>query len=261
MKKIISLQNPEIKHIKRLQKQENYRKKQKLVVVEGKKELEIANNNLELVNYYYSPELIKEDVYEVKEKNKLIEVNFQVFQSISYRGNPDGHLAVFKEKVLNFTDIALSDSALVLVLDGIEKPSNLGAISRTACAAKIDLIILVDSKIDIYNSNAIRSSTGHIFKTKIISSSFEEASSWLKSKDLKIITCSGDSKTNYNKIQLNTSVALIFGSEDKGLKNNWSSLVDEKIKIPMLTDMDSLNLSVSVAIVVYESLRQRKFFN
>ncbi len=260
MKKINSLQNPEIKNIKRLQKKENYRKKQKLVLVEGKKEIEIANDNLELVNYYYSPELIKEEISEFKDINKSIEVSSQIFQSISYRGNPDGHLAIFKEKVYHLKDIVLSKEPLIIVLDGIEKPSNLGAISRTACAVKADLIILVDSKVDIYNSNAIRSSTGHIFKTKIISSDFDEASKWLKSKNLKTLTCSGNSKIKYTEAQLNTPLALVFGSEDKGLKNNWLSVADEKIKISMLSKMDSLNLSVSVAVIVFEALRQRKEF-
>jgi TrmH family RNA methyltransferase len=256
MEEITSLQNTKIKQVNRLANQENYRKKAKLVLVEGKEEVGIALKNLELVEYYFCLKFSGK-VPEIDEK-KLIETSEDVFKKISYRKNPDGHVAVFKEKKKTFSDIDLKKKPLIIVLDKIEKPGNLGAIIRTVCAIKADVIVLVDNQLDIYNSNVIRSSTGHIFKTKIVSDNFENTIKWLKENKIKIFSTNSKTKTSFMDVNYTKAVAIIFGSENKGLSRKWFDISDKQIKIPMLEEMDSLNLSVSVAIISFEALKQRK---
>ncbi|NCD00655.1 RNA methyltransferase [bacterium] len=256
MEKITSLQNPKIKEVNRLANQENYRKKSKLVLVEGKEEVRIALENLEVVNYFFCPELT--DKYPEVDDEKILETNKEVFKKISYRKNPDGHIAIFKEKKNTFLDIKLKKNPLIVILDKIEKPGNLGAIIRTICAIKADAVILVDNQLDIYNSNVIRSSTGHIFKTKIVSDSFENTLKWLKDNDIKIFSTNSKTNISFVDVDYTGATAIVFGSENKGLDERWFKVSDKQIKIPMLEEMDSLNLSVSVAIISFEALKQRK---
>ncbi len=256
MEKIISLQNSKIKHVNRLANQESYRKKEKLILVEGKEEIKIALESLELVEYYFCLKFVK-NIPEV-ESEKLIETSEEVFKKISYRKNPDGHIAIFKEEKNIFSDIRLKKNSLIIVLDKIEKPGNLGAIIRTICAIKADAIILVDNQLDIYNTNVIRSSTGHIFKTKIVSDNFENTLKWLKDNNIKIFSTNSKTNTSFMSVDYTGSTAIVFGSENKGLRQEWLDIADKQIKIPMLEDMDSLNLSVSVAIISFEALKQRK---
>jgi TrmH family RNA methyltransferase len=257
MKEITSTTNPIIKEVYKCKNKENYRKEKHWALVEGGRQIKLALNRLELVYLFYCPELSKSTDIEVDE-DKVIQVDKKVFNKISFKNNPDAYLAVFKDKNKNLEDIKLSKNPLLLILDKVEKPGNLGALARTAVAAKIDAIILTDQQVDAYNPKVISSSTGHSFGIDIISCNKKEVINYLRKKNIKIFATSIEASQNYLKTDFNSSCALVFGSEDLGLDKEWLEIADKRIIIPMLNEIDSLNVSVSAAIIIYEALRQRK---
>ena len=148
---------------------------------------------------------------------------------------------------------------LALVLDGIEKPGNIGAILRTCDSADVDIIVLNNEKCDLYNPNVIRSSLGSIFSQKIMSMKSNDTVDFLKDNKFKIYSTSLASKNSIEKIKFSNSSAIVLGSESSGISKFWLNNSDELIKIPMLGKVDSLNVSVSAAITLYEVNRQNNF--
>jgi len=148
---------------------------------------------------------------------------------------------------------------LVIILDGVEKPGNIGAILRSCDAAKVDLIIINNQKCDLYNPNVIRSSLGTIFSQKIIINDYESTYNFLKKNNLNVYATSLNTKKSIHKINYNKSCAVVVGSENLGISKFWETKSDELIKIPMLGSIDSLNVSVSTAIVLYEINKQNDF--
>jgi|AntRauTorcE11897_2_1112592.scaffolds.fasta_scaffold12874_3 TrmH family RNA methyltransferase len=260
MKEIISATNTTIKEVYKCKNKEVYRKEKHWVLVEGERQISLALDKLDLIHLFYCPELLKsrgaKEELEVEE-DKVIQVSEKVFEKISFKNNPDGYLAVFKDKDIKLEDIKLSKNPLVLVLDKVEKPGNLGALARTALATKVDAIILTDQKVDPFNPKVISSSTGHSLGVDIVSSTREEAVAYLKKNKIKIFATSIEASENYLKTNLKEPCALVFGSEDKGLDKEWIEIADKRIIIPMLGEIDSLNVSVSAAVLIYEVLRQR----
>ncbi len=260
MKKITSTNNDLIKEIYKCRNKESYRRKRGVVLVEGERQINFALKSLNLINYFFSSKL--DDKPDLEEGGKkIIELQEKVFEKISFKNNPDGHLALFDVKNKELKDIKLSKNPLILVLDSVEKPGNLGAVARTAVAAKVDAIILTNPEVDPFNSKVISSSTGHSLNIDIVKSDREDVLKYLKSKKIKIFATSLKSSNNYLKVNFKTSAALVFGSEDKGLSQEWLKTCDQKIKIPMLEKIDSLNISVSAAIIIYEVLRQKKLID
>ncbi|ADM89880.1 putative trmH/spoU family tRNA/rRNA methyltransferase [Candidatus Karelsulcia muelleri CARI] len=184
-----------------------------------------------------------------------------IYKKISYRKKTGGIIASFFKKKLNIKNIKISLSALFLILEGIEKPGNLGAILRTADAVGIDAILLCNNKVDIFNPNVIRSSLGTIFTNKIVIANYKIIISWLNKNKIKIIS------TSVNKIYNNffmkkikkKSLAIIIGSESKGLSDIWFKNKKNMINIPIKGKIDSLNVSTSTAIILYEILRQKLY--
>jgi TrmH family RNA methyltransferase len=257
MKEITSTTNPIIKEVYKCKNKENYRKEKHWVLVEGSRQIKLALNRFDLLYLFYCPELSKDTSVNVDE-DKIIQVDKKVFDKISFKNNPDAYLAVFKDKDKKLKDIKLSKNPLILVFDKVEKPGNLGALARTAVAANIDAIILTDQQVDAYNPKVVSSSTGHSLSIDIISCSKKEAIIYLQKNNIKIFATSIESSQNYLRTDFNNSCALIFGSEDLGLDEEWLNVADKRIIIPMLSEIDSLNVSVSAAIIIYEALRQRK---
>jgi len=264
MKEIISSTNTTIKEVYKCKNKEAYRKEKHWVLVEGKRQISLALGKLNLIHLFYCPELLKNKEIKPDAKfaeNKTIQVNKKVFNKISFKNNPDGYLAIFEDKGLKLKDIKLSKNPLVLVLDKVEKPGNLGALARTALATKIDAIILIDKKVDPFNPKVISSSTGHSLGVDIVSSTREDAIKYLQKNKINIFATSIEASQNYLKTNFKEACALVFGSEDKGLDKEWLELADKRIIIPMLGEIDSLNVSVSAAVVIYEALRQRNLID
>jgi len=255
--KIDSLVNPKIKNIVKLRESSRERKEQGLFLIEGHREISLAlKAGIEIINLIYSPEYIKKEL--AIEEEKIIEVSKKVFSKISYRENPDGFLAVAKRSEAVLADLKLKTKPLVVVLEAVEKPGNLGAVLRTADAAGLDAVIINDLKTDLYNPNVIRASQGTIFTVKVILSSAEETVEFCRKNDLKILATTPEANKEYTEVDYGKGSAVVMGTEDKGLSAKWLKAADEKIKISMRGKIDSLNVSVSAAVVLFEAVRQRR---
>ncbi len=257
MNTLNSLQNPKIKNVVKLLQKKSARKEQGLFVIDGLREIEEAiKAKIEIQELFYCPELSSEQPPKIN-KEKIIEVPENVFKKICYKDNPDGFLAIAKRKDLTLTDIKLSKAPLIIILEAVEKPGNLGAIIRTACAIGVDAVIINDNQTDIYNPNVIRASEGKIFANQIVVVSRGETKKWLKQNNIKSFATTTDAEINYSEQNFKEAVAIVLGSEANGLSKEWIEQADEIIKIPMKEGIDSLNVSVSAAIIVFEAIRQR----
>ncbi len=259
---ISSFDNPTIKKISRLQKN-GESSKQGIFLVDGEREIFLAlQAKFELVNLFYCPELAPQadkfiELSKAISQPNIIQVSSSIFKKICYKEKPEGFLASFKRKTLGIADLKLAKDPLVVVLEKVEKPGNLGAILRTAYAAGSRIIILNDSQTDIYNPNVIRASEGYVFLEQIINLPLVETITWLKKNKITSLAAATNGRINYTDANLAGAVALIFGSEAEGLSHQWLKSADTLIKIPMSKGVDSLNVSVSAAIIIFESLRQR----
>lgn len=187
----------------------------------------------------------------------LYEVSEHVFRHVSYREGPDGWLAVVPKPGIELQDVKLPESPLVLVAEGIEKPGNLGAIFRTADAAGCDLIISASGVTDIGNPNVVRASKGTVFSVPVMETTDSEALTWLRDKGIAVISASPDATTTYTQADMRGAVAIVVGAEHGGLSQLWRDEARELVRIPMHGVVNSLNVSVSCALLAYEALRQR----
>lgn len=258
---IESPDNPKIKNILKLAKPSE-RKKQGVILVEGYKEVVAAlKAGLSLIEIFYCGEYGGENpsFFGVDKNSKLIaNVSREVFEKITYRETPDGYIAIFSEKIYSLENIKLSTSPLVLVLEGMEKPGNFGAILRTADAAGVDLIIVNDPQLDIYHPNAIRSSIGAIFNQQIVKAAVVETIAWLKEKNIISYATSKRGEKDFYDFDYSAGTAFVLGSEHSGLSEEWREEADCYVKISMEGIVDSLNLSVSAGILLFEAVRQRR---
>ncbi|MFA7686959.1 MAG: RNA methyltransferase [Moheibacter sp.] len=256
---IESPQNPKIKNLLKLREKSRERKKQGLFVVEGIQENELAlAAAFEPVEFFICVPIFDGSL-NLSEFQKVT-VSPNVYEKIAYRGTTAGLIGVYKSKTNNLEEIRLSKNALVVVLESVEKPGNLGAILRSCDGAGADAIIVCDPLTDFYNSNVIRSSVGTVFTNQLGSDSFENVVHWLKKNKLKIVsTYLNESTQNLYEIDFHPKTALIFGTEHSGLTNEWLEHSDQTIKIPMNGKVDSLNVSNAVAICIYEAVRQKNY--
>ena len=251
---IESFQNPKIKNLIRLTTDNRFRKKQKVFIVEGQQENERALKfNFKAIEFFICEEIFNS--YLPKEKINL--VSKEIYEKIAYRGTSEGIIGIYEEKENSLQDYQPSENASIIILEGIEKPGNLGAILRSCEAFGIEALIITDPKVDFYNPNVIRSSVGCIFGMNIFSSKNEELLSFLKENQFQIFTTlmSQDAQSIHEKDYTKKS-AILFGTEHSGLSNFWKDKGDN-ILVPMVGTIDSLNLSNAVAITCYEILRQK----
>lgn len=261
---INSLSNPTIKDIVRLHKA-GERKKQGLVLIDGRREIELGQQaGLKINNIFYCPSLDRSSVglgflSSGSSVPELFEVSEAVFKKICYKENPDGFLAVAQKPQTALPEIkSLGDDLLVVILEKVEKPGNLGAIIRSAYAAGVNYIIINDSQTDIYNPNVIRASEGYAFVLPPIEVSLDDTVHWLKDNKIRSFGAATGADKEYTDVDLCGRVAFIFGSEADGLTEKWLKSADNLIKIPMSRGMDSLNVSISAAVMIFEALRQRR---
>jgi TrmH family RNA methyltransferase len=253
---ITSLQNPRVKHIVKLRDDKRQRKQDGLMLVEGVDEIQLARSaGHQPQTLISAPELISRTMAGITTEN--ITVNRAVFEKISYRENPDGWLAIFPIPFISLDDLKLSDSPLVIIAESIEKPGNLGAILRTADAADVDAILVCDPRVDVWNPNVVRASRGAVFSVPTVECDNALALEWLKSQKIQVLAATPSAETAYSDINLRESVALAVGTEDEGLTDFWMSNAEVRVRIPMMGRVNSLNVSVSTALIVYEAIRQR----
>lgn len=258
---ITSTQNPKIKSLLTLEKPRE-RRKQQLFIVEGVKEIKLAlEAGYKIGNIFFCEEIISRDESDfIRQQDKLlIPVTKEVFDKIAIRESTGGMIAVAEQKVHDLQQIQLSHNALILVLESVEKPGNLGAILRTADAAGVDAVIICDPQTDFYNPNVIRSSVGCVFTKQIASSSSKDAIAWLKKNNVAIYCTYLRASRPYHEVDFTKPSAIVMGTEATGLSEEWVKNSNANIIIPMLGKIDSLNVSTSAAVVVFEACRQRGF--
>lgn len=255
---ITSTQNPKIKSLLSLEKPRE-RRKQCLFVIEGVKEIGLAiKAGYKIGNLFYCEEIMSlEELGDLVDTRLVIPVSKPVFDKIAIRENSGGVIAVAEMKTHRLEDIKLSKTPLILVLESVEKPGNLGAILRTADAAGVDAVISCDTQTDFYNPNVIRSSVGCVFTKSIASTTSEETIAWLRKNNVKIFCAYLNTSKPYHQIDFKQSTAIVMGTESTGLSDMWVQAADANIIIPMFGMVDSMNVSVSAAVLVFEAVRQR----
>jgi RNA methyltransferase, TrmH family len=260
MKEVTSIQNPFIKNLLKLQEKARERKKQGLFLIEGKREIELAKKG----GYEISSLLFLTDK---KDENLLLDfptteqimISQEIYDKLAYRKTTEGILAIAKTKSLSLSEIQLSKNPLILVAESIEKPGNIGAILRTADAANIDAVLIADPKSDVYNPNIIRSSVGCVFTNQIAIGTSEEIIAFLQEKNIQIFAATLQNSNAYHQENYTKSTAIVVGTEDTGLTEIWRTNATQNINIPMEGMIDSMNVSVAAAILLFEAKRQRNF--
>jgi TrmH family RNA methyltransferase len=258
---ITSTQNPKVKNLLALEKPRE-RRKQCLFVIEGKKEIKMAlEAGYRIGNLFFCEEIIqKDELLSLGASDKLlIPVSKDVFDKIAVRENSGGVLAVAEQKTHRLADIKLSANPLLLILESVEKPGNLGAVLRTADAAGADAVIISDPQTDFYNPNVIRSSIGCVFTTQIASATSQDTIDWLRSKKINIFCTYLKASQPYHLVDYKGPTAIIMGTEATGLSPTWVNASDANIIIPMQGVIDSMNVSTAAAVVIFEARRQRGF--
>lgn len=263
MEKITSLQNTRIKNIVKLGKAKE-RKEQDLFILEGARELTLALSvGYKADSVFVCPELFtKTDYPHVLDsitEDLIYEVSQQVFEKVAYREGSDGLIALMKPKQHSLVDLSIKSNPFIIILEAVEKPGNLGAILRTADAAQVDAVIVCDPQTDVYNPNAIRSSVGCIFTVPVAVCSSTEALAWLKQQGITSYAAELQASEWYQDVNYTTPSAIVMGTEADGLTDFWLNNADKRIKIPMRGKIDSLNVSVSTAVITFEAMRQRGF--
>lgn len=262
MKQITSVQNPFIKSLALLQEKAKARKQTGTFLIEGQREISLAiKGGYEIETVLFLPDLVTENQINklVGSSVQLIEINKEVYQKLAYRDTTEGLLAVAKTKSLKLSDLKLSDNPLILVAESLEKPGNVGAVLRTADAANLDAVLIADPKSDLYNPNIVRSSVGCLFTNQIATGTTEEIIAFLKEKNISFYSATLQNSTSYHTQNFTAPTALVVGTEATGLSQKWRDEATQNIIIPMQGEIDSMNVSVAAAILIFEAKRQRGF--
>lgn len=261
---IQSRNNEQVKNLVKL-RERKHRDRQERFLVEGLRETGHAlGAGFTIETIYYCPELFPTDAHsefidDQRRENtrQLVRMSDEAFSKAAYREGPDGIIGVGLQQGSSLTDLSLTNNPLILVLEGIEKPGNLGAILRSADGSGADAVILVDCVLDLYNPNAIRSSQGLIFALPIITTARDTLQSWLIDNQIQRIATTPDAEKMHWEVDYTKASALFFGSESDGLTDYWLSEIDARIRIPMAGRADSLNVAAAAVVCLYEAARQR----
>lgn len=272
---ITSVKNPKIKYLLELQQKSQERRKAGLFVVEGRREIEhCIEAHYEIESIFQSSQYSAEsgEFATVAETScgavansplsilnaKRYIVSPQVYEKIAYRGSTEGIIAIVRARSLRLEDLRLPENPLIVVLESVEKPGNLGAVLRSADAAQADAVIVCDPLTDLYNPNLIRSSIGAVFTVPTVACSSAACIAFFKQHGIQILTAQLQDSSLYYDTDMTCGTAIVMGTESTGLTDQWRQAATAHIRIPMLGRLDSLNVSVSAAILLFEAVRQRQ---
>ena len=250
--------NERFKKLLKLSTDNKFRRQQKLFIVEGLKEIRVA-----LEHHYQIQEVYIDQKYITAYPEKEFEgipataLKHDLFTRLVYREDASYMLAVMKEPELSLDKIKLPENPLIVILENVEKPGNLGAILRTCDAVGADAVILSQEHHNFFHPNVIRSSVGTVFSNQIAFAKEEDIKNWCTGHKINIFSAALQTDQNYTESDFTAGTAFVLGAEDSGLTKFWRDHADQVIKIPMLGHNDSLNVSVSGAVFLYEALRQR----
>ena len=239
-----------------MQQKSSERRRTGLFVVEGRRELgHCLDAGFEVEELYVCPELLPPD-FDLS-GFKVLTTTPSVYEKIAYRGTTEGVVAVVRARQLSLPDLRLPERPLVIVLESVEKPGNLGAILRSADAAGADAVIVCDPLTDLYNPNLIRASIGAIFSVPTVACTSADCIQFLQDHNIQILTAQLQDSHPYYDVDMQCPTAIVMGTESTGLTDQWRKAATAHIRIPMLGRLDSLNVSVSSAILLFEAVRQR----
>lgn len=263
MKEITSAQNSYIKNLLKLQDKSRERKKQGIFLIEGKREINLAiKSDYQIHTVLFVDNFLDKTEIEYFNSDAIetIKVSKEVYQKLAYRNSTEGIIAVVKTKDASLNNIKFkNENPLILIAESIEKPGNIGAILRTADAANIDAVLLANPKSDLYNPNIIRSSVGCVFTNQIATGTSEEIIAFLQENNINIYSATLQNSNQYHKKNYTKATAIVVGTEATGLSEIWRTKATQNINIPMQGQIDSMNVSVAAAIVIFEAKRQREF--
>lgn len=233
------------------------RKSSGLFIIEGQKEIQMAvKAGYEISTLVRCPDLMPTPGLFSNFAELL--VSAEIFSKLAMREHSGGLLAVAKMRRHELIDLQIHENALIIVLEAVEKPGNLGAVLRTADAAGVDAVIICDTQTDLYNPNIIRSGLGSLFTVPVAISDSAAAISFLKQKGINIYCTTLEASVPYDQVDYTKPTAIVMGTESTGLSSLWTQSSDQNIIIPMFGQVDSMNVSVSAAIVTFEAVRQRR---
>lgn len=259
--KIESVQNPQVKRLQQLYEKSRNRKKEGVFVIEGVRECSLAiQANYIFEKLYYCAEFLSEPQQKIFQQIDApkVALSKEVYQKITYRGSTEGILAIAYAQTHTLDELTLPKNPLILVAESIEKPGNLGAIFRTADAVQVDAVLIAQPTADIYNPNVIRSSVGCVFTNQVAIASSEEIIAFLKKKNIHIYSAILQEAQPYDTQDYSGATALVVGTESTGLSQIWREHSTQNIIIPMQGVIDSMNVSVAAAVLLFEAKRQRK---
>ena len=290
---ITSAQNPKLKRLLALQEKSRLRRSEGVFVVEGRRELEhCLSAGFEIESLFICSEIcdaawlgiplegratrgtetggpsrreggvspkgeLPTGEYSNLRQVNIFQLSKELYSKVAYREGTEGIIAEVKARYLALENLNLKENPLVMVLEGVEKPGNLGAVLRSADAAGADAVLICDPLTDLYNPNLIRASIGAIFTVPTVACSSADAIAFLKERGIRILTAQLQDSSNYYDVDMKLGTAIVMGTEATGLTDAWRKAADAHILIPMLGRLDSLNVSVSAAILLYEAVRQR----
>lgn len=251
---ITSVKNQKVKKLLALQQKSSERRESGLFVVEGRRELQhCIEAGYEIDTVF----VLADTSCGVAVSARTYQVSRDVYEKIAYRGSTEGIIAEVKARDITLDELKVRENPLIAVLESVEKPGNLGAVLRSADAAGVDAVIVCDPLTDLYNPNLIRASIGGVFSVPCVACTSDEAINWLKTNNIQILTAQLQDSSLYYDTDMSGGTAIVMGTEATGLTDIWRKAADAHIRIPMLGRLDSLNVSVSAAILLYEAVRQR----
>ncbi|MCC7358164.1 MAG: RNA methyltransferase [Anaerolineales bacterium] len=259
---ITSLQNPRVKAVVRL-RDRRHRDREGQMLVEGHDELRLAlAGGVRPLTLFHCPAFTRAADAELLTRvaalgAEIVEVAPPVFEKMAYRDNPDGWLAVAPVVGHTLDGLRLGDRPLLLAVEAVEKPGNLGALLRTADAAGVTAVIVCDPATDAHNPNVVRSSRGTLFTVPVVAASTADTLTWLRAHGIAIVAATPAAARDYTAADLSGPVAIAVGAEDTGLTAAWLGQADLAVRIPMVGQVNSLNVSAAAALLVYEAVRQR----
>jgi TrmH family RNA methyltransferase len=260
---ITSLTNSRVKAAVRLRDRRAREASGNTIIDGGRELLRALDAGVAVIEAFVEPGLIRDpDTRAALERLEAIgapmfEVSPTVLAKVAFGDRSDGIVAIVRTPVLELGDLDVGLEPLVVVVEGVEKPGNLGAILRSADGAGADAVIAADPRTDPYNPNAIRASLGTIFSLPVAAGSTAEVLSWLEGRAIRAVAAHLGASKSYAEADLRGPLAIVLGSEASGLTEAWDRNSVERIRIPMLGAADSLNVSVAAAVLLFEARRQR----
>jgi TrmH family RNA methyltransferase len=260
---ITSKQNPRVKDAVRLRTGSERRERRRFLI-DGLREIERAiAADVPCVEAF-----VRDDSAEApgcksaidavrKSGAEIFLVSGDVYTKLAFGERDDGIVVVAETPTRTLNDLQLPEKPLVAVIEGVEKPGNIGAILRSADAAGVDAVIVADGRTDLYNPNTIRASLGTVFRPNVCETASTDALAWLRSQELTIVAARPDAKQLYTDVDYASGIAIVLGSEAEGLTGAWTATNITPIRLPMHGIADSLNVSTTAAVLFYEALRQR----